>query len=270
MEIHQDYGLPQPTPPIRQCIVVKQLRLLPMDDRIAASPAPDEIVKFLRKNVQYKEVCQQIVYQRIVQKVARDRGICVTSQEIQYEAAQFRQRYRLQQSADTLAWLADQQMTPDDWESGICDRLLVQKLTKTLFNQEVEQYFAKNRFQFDRVVLYQMIFSDEQLAQDVFYQIKNSEISFYEAASRYGRDEQPPCCDYAQFYRWMLNPKIAASVFDQQIGQVLEPVEIEQGYHLIKVERILSAELTPELRQELLNQRFQTWLKSELNCVLQD
>lgn len=242
-----------------------------MDDCIAASPAPDEIVKFLRKNIQYKAICQQIVHQRIVQKVARDRGIWVTSQEVQFEADQFRRRYQLEQSADTLAWLADQQITPDDWESGICDRLLTQKLTKTLFDQEVEQYFAKNRLQFDRVSLYQILFSDQQLARDVFHQIKNSEISFYEAASRYDSDgQQHPCCGYAgTFYRWMLNPDIAASVFDQQIGQVIDPIETEQGYHLLRVEQILPAELTPELRQELLNQRFQIWLKSELNDVLE-
>ncbi|NDJ15761.1 peptidylprolyl isomerase [Myxacorys almedinensis] len=242
-----------------------------MDARIAAFPEPDEIVKFLKKNVRYKEVCQQIVYQRIVDKVARDRGIVVTSQEIQYEADQFRRQAQLERAADALAWLAKQQITPDDWESGICDRVLIQKLMKTLFDQDVEQHFAEHRSDFDQVSLYQIIFSNERLAQEVFYQIKSSKISFYEAAYLYDVDEQRHIHGgYAGlFYRRMLQPEIAASVFDQAIGQVLTPVATDQGYHVLMVEKLLPAKLTPELRQELLQKRFQNWLEKTLNCVLQ-
>ncbi len=241
-----------------------------MVERSALSPTPDEIVKFLRKTAQYKEVCHRILYQGIVEQAAQERGVIVTPEDIQQEADSFRRQHRLEKSSDTLAWLTNQHMTPDDWELGIRDRVLSQKLSEAMFAKEAEKMFAENRLNYDRVSLYQIVFSDDKLAQEIFYQVEEDEISFYEAAHLYDIDElrQARCGYEGILYRWSLQPAIAAAVFASEPGQVVGPIALEKSYHLIMMEKFLTAELTDELRKELLNQLFQQWLEAELDYIL--
>jgi PPIC-type PPIASE domain len=241
-----------------------------MVERSSVSLPADEIIRFLRKNAQYKEVCHRILYQGIVERTAQERGVLVTPEEIQQEADAFRRQHRLEKSSDTLAWLTNQDMTPDEWELGIRDRLLSQKLSEALFTKEIEKLFAENRLNYDRVSLYQIVFADDKLAQEIFYQVEEGEISFYEAAHLYDVDEQRQArCGYEGIvYRWSLNPAIAAAVFANEPGQVTGPITLDKTYHLVMMEKFLPAELTDELRKELLNQLFQQWLEGELSYVL--
>src|SRR5919199_3233730 len=120
------------------------------------SVEPDEIITFLKRNIQLKEVCQKILYQKIINQAAQERGITVTPEEIQTEANRMRYEKRLEKASETLAWLAEQMITPEDWEAGICDRLLSKKLAESLFAKEVEKFFAQNQLIFQQVLLYKI------------------------------------------------------------------------------------------------------------------
>jgi hypothetical protein len=91
----------------------------------------------------------------------------------------------LEKASETLAWLAEQMITPEDWEAGICERLLSKKLAEYLFAKEVEKFFAQNQLIFQQVLLYKITVLDESLLKKLFYQIEEREISFYEAAHLY-------------------------------------------------------------------------------------
>ncbi len=230
------------------------------------SVEPDELVTFLKRNIQLKEVCQKILYQKIINQAAQERGIKVTPEEIQADANRQRYEKRLEKASETLAWLTDQMISPDDWEAGICDRLLYQKLANSLFSKEVEKAFAQNRLDFDQVLLYQIIVSDGKIAQELFYQIEEREISFYEAAHLYDIDEKrkAQCGCEGKLERWKFKPDMAAIIFEAQLGQVIGPLQTEQGYHIWMVEEFIPAELTPQRYQELLDSMFKEWLSSEL------
>lgn len=241
-----------------------------MKELSRASIEPDEIVSFLKRNIQLKEVCQRVLYQRVIEQAAGARELTVTAEEIQAECDRLRREKRLEKAADTLAWLADQMITAEDMEAGIRSRLLEQKLARCLFAKEVEKFFAQNRLDFDHVLLYQIVVPYERVAQEVFYQIEEREISFYEAAHLYDIDEQrrQRCGFEGKIYRWNLKPDIAAVVFRAQPGEVIGPLKMEQGYHLLMVEEFILAELTPEKYQEILDGMFKQWLASELNYML--
>jgi parvulin-like peptidyl-prolyl isomerase len=241
-----------------------------MADAIAFTPEPDEIVQFLKQTVQYQQVCRSILSQRIIQKTAQERDVTVSPEDIQREADEFRRKNRLERANDTLAWLNDQQIGPEDWETGIGDRLLSQKLMEAMFGPEIERSFAENRLSFDRVSFYQIVIADDKLAQEVFYQIEEEEISFYEAARLYDVDEQRRYrCGYEGLvYRWALKAEIAPVVFAASPGQVTAPVRTEHGHHLLMVDQFIPAELSSELRQELLNRLFQEWLDGEISYLL--
>lgn len=230
----------------------------------------EEVIDFLKKEMLLKEICKNIVYKKIITQVAQDNKINVTSKDIQTEADSIRYGQRLEKASDTLTWLADQLITSEDWEAGIREHLLRKKLSEHLFASEVEGYFAQHRTNYEQFILYQIVFPYEKLALEVYYQLAEEEISFYEAAHLYDINEQRRLqCGYqGKVNRHSLKADIAAIVFGANIGEVVGPLATEQGYHLFMIEGIIPAELTPKRREEILNQLFQNWLEEELNHFL--
>ena len=241
-----------------------------MNDFSKRAIEPEEIVNFLKSEMNLQEVCQQILCQRVIYRAALEKGITVTTEEIQAEADIQRREKRLEKAEDTLAWLGDQLVSPHDWEMGIRNRLLAQKLAKVLFAEEVKRFFVQNRLEFEQIILYQMIVSSEKLAQELYYQIEEGEISFYDAAHLYDIDDDRRYkCGYeGKVYRWAIQADLAAVVFSTPPKQLIGPIKTEQGYHLLRVEELIPAELTSQRYAEILNNMFQQWLVTELDYML--
>jgi parvulin-like peptidyl-prolyl isomerase len=229
-----------------------------------------EIIEQLRQEQQIKTFSQKVLQKKVIEKAARERGLTVTPEEIQVVGDQLRREKRLEKAADTIAWLADQMISVEDLEAGICAQLLTKKLAEHLFSKEVEKIFVQNKLQFDQIILYQIVVAKPQLAQELFYQIQEGEISFFEAAHLYDIDENRRhlCGCEGQVYRWGLKPDIAVAVFSAQPGEVIRPIQTDQGYHLCMVEKFLPAELTPQRYQEILHNLFNEWLSNEVNYLL--
>ena len=229
-----------------------------------------EIIQLLRQELQLKTFTQKVWQKKVIEKAAQERGLTVTPEEIQVVGDQLRREKRLEKAADTIAWLVDQMISVEDLEAGIRDRLLAQKLAEHLFSKEVEKVFVQNKLQFDQIILYQIVVANRQLAQELFYQIQEGEISFFDAAHLYDIDENRRhlCGCEGKVYRWGLKPDIAVAVFSAQPGEVIRPIETERGYHLFLVEKFLPAELTPQRYQEILHNMFNEWLSNEVNYLL--
>lgn len=231
---------------------------------------PEEVVNFLKSEMNFKEVCQNVWFQRLINHTAQERGINVTPAEIEAEANRQRREKHLEKAADTLAWLAGQLVSADDWEIGIRDRLLSKKLAEALFAQDVELFFMENQLEFEQVSFYQIIVESAKLAQEIYYQIAESEITFYDAAHIYDIDMQRrKHCGYeGNIYRFALEPDIAAALFSTSPEELIGPLKSDQGYHLLLVDEFIPAKLTPERYQKILNDMFNNWLNKELEYML--
>lgn len=177
----------------------------------------------------------------------------------------------MEKASDTLAWLAERLVTPDEFEAGIRDRLLARKLSEAMFLGEVERYFAQHQLDYEQVHLYKISVPYEKLAREIFYQIEEEEISFYEAAHLYNIDEQYRLnCGYAgRINRWSLEPDIEAVVFAAKPKQVLGPFKCDGSHDLYMVEEFIPSRLTDELRHDIVQKLFGEWLSAELKRYAQ-
>ena len=232
----------------------------------------DEITAFLKQKMTLREICCQIVYERIVEREATARNIVVTAEEINQEAEEVRRAKRLEKASDTIAWLEDEIATVEEWEEGIRKQLQAKKLARELFASEAEVYFNQNRVRFEKFILYQLVVPYEKLAQELFYQIEEEEISFYEAVHLYDIDSQRRyVCGYeGEVYRQDYPADLAAAIFKMPIsvGELTGPIRSPQGYHLFRIENYIPAQLTPELHREIIDRLFQQWLVSEFNYMI--
>ncbi|NEP18196.1 MAG: peptidylprolyl isomerase [Leptolyngbya sp. SIO4C1] len=231
---------------------------------------PDAVISFLKKELQLRGLCRQLLTQELIRTEAKARGLTVSSEEIQAEADQFRLQRKLESADATFVWLEEQMLSPEEWEAGICDRLLAKKLAETMFEPEIVAFFIQNRLDYDQVVLYRLRVAEAPLAQELFYQISEAETSFYEAAHRYDQDERRRLrCGYeGTLFRWSLKPQLAAQVFGSQPQTVIGPLPAESGYELFMVERFILSELTSDVRERILERLFQEWLNRELTYLI--
>ena len=232
----------------------------------------DEIVFYLKHQMSLREICCKILYEKIIEQAADTRNIDVTPEEINLQAEEIRRLKRLEKASDTMAWLKEEMLSTDEWETAMRNDLLRQKLARELFTHEAELYFNQNRPSFDRFLLYQLVVPYKKLAQELLYRIEEEEISFYQAVHLYDIDEQRRnVCGYeGEVHRQDYPADMAAAIFKTPIpvGELIGPIQSEAGYHLFKIESYQPAELTPEIRQEIIDRLFQQWLKNELNYMI--
>ena len=223
------------------------------------------ISRYLQQTFQFKQVKDTLLYQEIIAWHAQQQGIGVTPEEIQIEADQFRREYHLEKASDTVAWLHEQQISPEDFEESLHKKVLRRKLAEHLFSQKAEQVFAENRLEYDRAVLYQITLASEALAYELLYRMQDQEISFFETAHQFDTNEQRACrCGFeGEVSRWEMKPDLAAAAFGMPIGEIAGPVTNGQEWHLLLVERILPSELSSSLHQKLIEDLFKHWLDQE-------
>jgi hypothetical protein len=184
-----------------------------------------------------------------VSHVAQERDITVAPEEVQAKADQFRYDHKLENAAQTFEWLEDELLTPEDWEAGIQGDLLKGKLAAELLGQQVEDYFAQNKVQYEQAVIYRILVPYFSLAQEIFYQVEE-EISFFEAAHRYDVDENRrlACGFEGKLSRWQLKPNIAAQVFGANLRETIRPLPSDENFELLMVKEFIRAELPPVIR----------------------
>ncbi|MEO0457130.1 MAG: peptidylprolyl isomerase [Cyanobacteria bacterium P01_A01_bin.114] len=227
---------------------------------------PEDIIDILRQDFKLRSLCEQILFQELVRSAAAEHDIAITSVEIQAKADQMRLDYKLESASKTFEWLRHQLIASDDWESGIKHRLLSQKLADCLFSEDVEKQFTQSRLDFEQANLYRIVVPYSQVAQELYYQIEENEISFYEAAHLYDIDERRrlQCGFEGRLSRWQLAPEIAAAVFGASVRTVVGPLKTETGHELLWVDEFIEPELSTEIYEQIRDRMFQTWLEREL------
>ncbi|MEM7772649.1 MAG: peptidylprolyl isomerase [Cyanobacteria bacterium P01_E01_bin.6] len=227
----------------------------------------ETIVNFLKQEIRLKDLCQEIVFRDIIQQAVQEYELSVDDDEIQEEANRQRYENRLESSSDTYAWLEEELIKAEDWEIGIQKRLQSKKLADFLFKDSIRSYFSQHQVEYERVILYHITVPYELLAQELFYQIEEEEMSFYEAAHLYDVDEKRRLfCGYEGLvHRWDLEPDVSAQVFGANPKEVIGPIQSREGFNLYMVEEFMAAELTEEIAEEINQKLFDEWLLRELN-----
>ncbi|NJM98474.1 MAG: peptidylprolyl isomerase [Phormidesmis sp. RL_2_1] len=135
-----------------------------------------------------------------------------------------------------------------------------------MFAEEAKVQFEQNRLDYEQVELYRMVVDNAQIAQELSYQIEESEINFFEAAHLY--DINPVRRAYCGYEgpksRWALEPDIAASVFGSEPQAVIGPFALAEGYTLLFIDRFIIPELTDEVYQQIRDRKFNRWLETEI------
>jgi parvulin-like peptidyl-prolyl isomerase len=229
----------------------------------------EDILSQVKLSCKIPELLEGIVTRKIVENAASEASLKVETEELQKVADQIRLINKLNSADDTWAWLEKHNLSIDDYEEIVYDTVIYSKLAAHLFADKVELYFLEHQLDYAGVVIYEVFLDDEDLAIELFYAIKEGEISFYDVAHKYIQDtELRRKGGYRGIvYRHDLKAEISAAVFAAKPPQLLKPIVTSSGVHLILVEEIIQVELDNALYQKIVSNLFSEWLKEQIAKV---
>lgn len=228
--------------------------------------SPEDIIHNIKISCQIPGVVEAIATQKIILDTATLAGIKVAEQELQQEGDRLRFARKLVKAADTLAWLKKHHLSVDDFEELVHNDILAKKLANHLFADKVEAFFYQNKLNYFAAVTYEIIFDDRDVALELFYALQEGEVSFQEIAREYILNPEIRRAGGYQGIRKRgeFRPEIAAAVFAATPPQILKPITTPKGVYLILVEEIIQPQLDNELRQTIITDLFNGWLKQQV------
>jgi parvulin-like peptidyl-prolyl isomerase len=233
---------------------------------IDANITTENILEQLKISRKIPEIIEQILTRRIVRAEAEKLGIKVEIPELQEAADLFRVKNRLISARITEKWLEINQLSLDEFETIVHLELLSDKLKQVVLKDKVEQHFYQHQLDFDRVVISEVILTNKELAAELYYAIREGEISFQDVATKYITDpELKHKGGYlGQIKRKDLNSGLRSIFSVTSYPQVVKPIATAQGFHLIWLEEKIDAKLEPDIYEEIQSQLFTEFLRENI------
>ena len=232
------------------------------------SPVTDkELVDYLRHSCKFADLATLAEEEAFIVKLCQHFDIQVSDEEWQAAGDAFRLEHKLLGVKETTDWLDRQRITLENWSEGIRLRLLSKKLKEYLFGANVDAHYISNRDQFKRVALSQILVLDRETASEVMHLLSEEKTSFCALALKYSRGKQSNTNGgfLGVLYVSQLAPEIAKAIANTPVGIVIDPIQTELGYQIIKVEQWFPTEMSEPVREEILNTLWRVWLREHQN-----
>ena len=229
----------------------------------------EDIFHQAQLSCQIPEIIEKIIERKIIISAASEAGIKITTEELQKASDQMRVLSQLRNAQETWVWLEKYGLSLDDFEEIVYITLISRKLINHLFVDHVEPYFYEHQLDYAGAIIYEIVLDDEDEAIELYYEIQEGEISFFEAAQQYIQD---PELRRKGGYRGKVNrsdmkPEVSAAVFAANPSTILKPIVTADGIYLVSVEEIIQPELDKKLHQKIMLDLFNEWLKRQTEQV---
>lgn len=162
------------------------------------------------------------------------------------------------------AWLKERGLTQEELAEIAVMPVAVEKFKQANWSNKIERYFLTRKSSLDRVVYSLIRTKNYNLAQELYYRVLEGEQSFAEVASQYS--EGPEAQTGGQLGPVPLSqphPAISKILSVSQPGQLWAPRGLAEWTVIIRLEKFIPAQLDDQMRQALINEMFDTWLREE-------
>ncbi|BAZ28866.1 hypothetical protein NIES4074_13010 [Cylindrospermum sp. NIES-4074] len=144
-------------------------------------------------------------------------------------------------------------------------QLKLEKFKETTWGGDIDSYFFQRKSQLDRAIYSLISTSDIGIAQEIYFRIQEGEQSFAQLAREYAQGPESQTDGLVGPVELQtIHPVLAKILSVSQPQQLLPPTQIGDWIVIVRLEKLLPAQLDRSLRQRLLNERFSTWLQAQM------
>ena len=203
----------------------------------------------------------------ILQNAIRDRDLTVSDDELQSAADEFRRDQKLERAVDTHNWLKKRGWSVERLELDLERKLLHEKLIDDVATEDaIRQHFAEHRRAYDQAAIAHVVVGDRAVAEELLSQIDEEDADFEGMVRQHSIDTTTNQNGgrLGLIDRLSMSPSIESHVFAASVGQVIGPFETKNGFHLIRIERLISGHLDENVSEAIRQDVFESWLGEQI------
>jgi len=207
-------------------------------------------------------VLDALIEQELLRQAANTAGVSITPDMVDAKLEELRQA--ASESGGFENWLAANQWTEDEFKEALMIEMLVEAM--------IAEITADVPFTGEQVRASYIQLDDAALADSILAQIEEG-ASFTDLAIRYSRDSVtgPAGGDLGFFARGsLIVPEVEDAAYQlqpEEVSDIITVTDPESGtatYYIVKVtDRDPDRPLNADLRQQLLQERFDSWLTEQ-------
>ena len=211
---------------------------------------------------------QYQILPKLAQEILTDKAIVAvecSEEENKKTFAHFCQQNQLNSEEQVQKWLNKQGMDREQLQSLITKKLRIDKYKKETWNDRVDAYFIKRKSQLDRVVYSLIRVEKPEVAQELYFRIKDDRNAFSSLAMEYSRGTEAQTGGLIGPVEINApHPKIAQILATCQPGQLVPPTRVGEWIVVVRLENYISAKLDEPMRQRMLDELFNRWLNESI------
>jgi parvulin-like peptidyl-prolyl isomerase len=195
--------------------------------------------------------------------------ISYTEDELTCAHQQFYEQNQLLDDLTQQAWLKHHSMSQEFLETVLIPRLLkIEKFKHQQWNHKLESYFLKRKSALDRVIYSMIRVQDAEMAEELYFRIHGNEQSFAEIARQYSEGPEAQVNGMiGPVELGTLHPALAHLLTISQLGQLWQPIAVEDWFLIVRLEKLLPAQLDVPMRQRLLREQFEAWIQERMQVL---
>lgn len=154
---------------------------------------------------------------------------------------------------------------PELWKSKAMRQLKLEKFKTMNWAGDLDSYFFQRKSQLDRVVYSLISNSDLGVSQEIYFRIQEGEQSLARLAREYAQGPEAGTDGLiGPVELQSLHPILARILSLSQPNQLIPPTQIGNWFVIVRLEKLIPAQLDKAMHQRLLDERFNLWLQSQV------
>lgn len=209
------------------------------------------------------QLLPQLQRELIIDKIIN--GIKLTPEEKNNTISKFYQNNQIITPAALDAALQRYCITVEQLEALATKELRVEKFKQITWGGTLKQNFLQYKPQLDKVVYSLLRTQDMEVAQELYFRIKAEEQSFADCARDFSEGAEAQTGGLiGPISLSQSHPTIAQKLSISKEGQLWTPMKLENWYVILRLEKLISAQLDDATSATLLNHLFEKWLGEQI------
>lgn len=188
-----------------------------------------------------------------------------TPEEEKNAGEQLAHQYQLTSEEVRQHWLEQNNLTDEKFRAMAIRQFKLEKFKQITWGGDLDAYFSQRKSQLDRVIYSLIRTNDIGIAQEIYFRIQAGEQTFGELAREYSQGPEAQTNGLVGPVELQsIHPMLAKILASTQPEQLLPPTQLENWIVIVRLEKLLPSQLDGTVKQRLLNERFQAWLKEKI------
>lgn len=219
----------------------------------------EEIIPLLSDYQMLAKLKRELLIDRAIESIN-----CTSTEKAQV-VQQFYRQNGLAKDSDNESWFKKHCMTSEQIKALAIRQFKIEKFKQETWGDKLGAYFIRRKKQLDRVIFSLIRTQQLDLAQELYFRLQAKEQSFADLARQYSQGPESSIGGFVGPVELGTLPSPLAEVLSTSQPDRVYPISLGEWQAIVRLEKIIPAQLDPLMRQKLLNELFELWLSKQLN-----